>query len=125
MNRYFYFFLHVITPILIGVIIYVFFRSGDTLVENLFSFLNPNNIKIENKFIFNLPDFLSAYSVHSAFVLYLKKRDKLLSLYILGLFLLSEILQIIFEFGTFDIYDVLSYIFAIILSSTILKKNVK
>lgn len=125
MNRYFYFFLHVITPILIGVIIYVFFRSGDTLVENLFSFLNPNNIKIENKFIFNLPDFLSAYSVHSAFVLFLKKRDKLLSLYILGLFLLSEILQIIFEFGTFDIYDVLSYIFAIILSSTILKKNVK
>lgn len=123
MNRYFYFFLHVITPILIGVIIYVFFRSGDTLVENLFSFLNPNNIKIENKFIFNLPDFLSAYSVHSAFVLYLKKRDKLLSLYILGLFLLSEILQIIFEFGTFDIYDVLSYIFAIILSSTILKKK--
>ena len=111
---------------LIGVIIYIFFRYGNTHIENYLGFINPNNIKLENQFIFNLPDFLCAYSVHSAYlILKYKKTDKLFSLYILCLFLGSEFLQIFFDFGTFDSFDILSYIFAIILSYFILKKNVK
>tara|TARA_B100000780_G_scaffold5907_1_gene4677 strand:+ start:156 stop:512 length:357 start_codon:yes stop_codon:yes gene_type:complete len=115
----------VVTPILIGVIIYVFFRNQNTLVENLFSFINPNNIKIKNQFISNLPDFLSAYSIHSACILYLKERmSKKISIFTLFVLLFFEFLQLIIDFGTFDLIDVLSLVFAIILSDKILNKNV-
>lgn len=117
--------LHIILPIFVGSVIYVLFREKTLLMFDWFSYLKldfiidslRNNfygyrIYIPKSILFSLPDALWVYSFTMFLSIYFKNRI-LLSMIFIGS-IITEILQLWFVIGTFDIYDVV-YMFALYL----------
>ena len=117
--------LHIILPIFVGSTIYVLFREKTLLMFDWFSYLKLDFIidSLRNNFygyrtyipksiLFSLPDALWVYSFTMFLSIYFKNRI-LLSIIFIGS-ITTEISQLCFVVGTFDIYDVI-YMFALYL----------
>ena len=117
--------LHIIFPIFIGSMIYVLFREKTLLIFDWFNYLKLNFIinflrnnfyrykmYIPKSILFSLPDALWVYSFTMFLSIYFKNKI-LLSVIFIGS-IITEILQLWFVIGTFDIYDVI-YMFALYL----------
>lgn len=117
--------LHIISPIFVGSTIYVLFREKTLLMFDWFSYLKLDFIidSLRNNFygyrtyipksiLFSLPDALWVYSFTMFLSIYFKNRI-LLSIIFIGS-ITTEISQLWFVIGTFDIYDVI-YMFALYL----------
>lgn len=117
--------LHIILPIFVGSGIYVLFREKTLLMFDWFSYLKldfiidflRNNFYgyrtyIPKSILFSLPDALWVYSFTMFLSIYFKNR-MLLSMIFIGS-IITEISQLWFVIGTFDIYDVI-YMFALYL----------
>ena len=117
--------LHIIFPIFIGSMIYVLFREKTLLIFDWFNYLKLNFIinflrnnfyrykmYIPKSILFSLPDALWVYSFTMFLNIYFKNRI-LLSIIFIGS-IITEISQLWFVIGTFDIYDVI-YMFALYL----------
>ena len=117
--------LHIALPIFIGSMIYILFREKELLMFNWFNYLKLNfiidflrnnfyehRIYIPKSILFSLPDALWVYSFTMFLSIYFKNRI-ILSVIFVGS-IITEILQLWFVIGTFDIYDVI-YMFALYL----------
>ncbi|WP_304180751.1 hypothetical protein [Leptotrichia trevisanii] len=117
--------LHVILPIFIGSMIYILFREKTLLMFDWFSYLKldfiidflRNNfygyrMYIPKSILFSLPDALWVYSFTMFLSIYFKNRILLSAIFIGSI--ITEISQLWFVVGTFDIYDVI-YMFALYL----------
>ena len=117
--------LHIILPIFVGSGIYVLFREKTLLMFDWFSYLKldfiidflRNNFYgyrtyIPKSILFSLPDALWVYSFTMFLSIYFKNR-MLLSMIFIGS-IITEISQLWFVIGIFDIYDVI-YMFALYL----------
>ena len=117
--------LHIILPIFVGSGIYVLFREKTLLMFDWFSYLKLDFIidSLRNNFyryrtyipksiLFSLPDALWVYSFTMFLSIYFKNRI-LLSIIFIGS-IITEISQLWFVVGTFDIYDVI-YMFTLYL----------
>jgi len=120
--------LHSIIPIIIGTLIYLFYRKTSLLIFQwidiinlkqvviyLRELFNPNNNLYSNFFTHNLPDALWVYSFTSfLIILYdMKINRHVIIIYIIPLIIAmtSEILQLKNQIpGTFDYIDLFSYI---------------
>jgi hypothetical protein len=121
--------LHVILPLIIGLIIYFIARPDTWLVQKLlqsrFYFIEKNGDILSTgwftKFVvFNGPDFCWSYSITSA-LLYWKFFSSIkipyFPLFIFLLILMQELVQLLFtRYFTFDIMDIVAAISAFILS---------
>ena len=127
--------LHIILPIFVGSVIYVLFREKTLLMFDWFSYLKldfiidslRNNfygyrIYIPKSILFSLPDALWVYSFTMFLSIYFKNRI-LLSMIFIGS-IITEILQLWFVIGTFDIYDVV-YMFALYLVAMYFIKKIE
>ena len=117
--------LHVILPIFIGSMIYILFREKTLLMFDWFSYLKldfiidflRNNfyayrMYISKSILFSLPDALWVYSFTMFLSIYFKNRILLSAIFIGSI--ITEISQLWFAIGTFDIYDVI-YMFVLYL----------
>lgn len=117
--------LHIALPIFIGSMIYVLFREKNLLMFEWFNyfklgfiidFLRNNFYKyrtyIPKSALFSLPDALWVYSFTMFLSIYSKNRIILSAIFVGSI--ITEILQLWFVIGTFDIYDVI-YMFALYL----------
>lgn len=117
--------LHIVLPIFIGSMIYILFREKNLLMFEWFSyfkldfiidFLRNNFYKcrtyIPKSVLFSLPDALWVYSFTMFLSIYFKNKIILSAIFVGSI--ITEILQLWFVVGTFDIYDVI-YMFALYL----------
>ena len=117
--------LHIALPIFIGSMIYILFREKELLMFNWFNYLKLNfiidflrnnfyeyRIYIPKSILFSLPDALWVYSFTMFLSIYFKNRIILSAIFVGSI--ITEILQLWFVVGTFDIYDVI-YMFALYL----------
>ena len=117
--------LHIALPIFIGSMIYILFREKELLMFNWFNYLKLNfiidflrnnfyeyRIYIPKSILFSLPDALWVYSFTMFLSIYFKNRIILSAIFVGSI--ITEILQLWFVIGTFDIYDVI-YMFALYL----------
>ena len=117
--------LHIALPIFVGSMIYILFREKELLMFNWFNYLKLNfiidflrnnfyeyRIYIPKSILFSLPDALWVYSFTMFLSIYFKNRI-ILSVIFVGS-IITEILQLWFVVGTFDIYDVI-YMFTLYL----------
>ena len=117
--------LHITLPIFIGSMIYVLFREKNLLMFEWFNyfrldfiidFLRNNFYKyrtyIPKSVLFSLPDALWVYSFTMFLSIYSKNRIILSAIFVGSI--ITEILQLWFVVGTFDIYDVI-YMFTLYL----------
>ena len=117
--------LHIALPIFIGSMIYILFREKELLMFNWFNYLKLNfiidflrnnfyeyRIYIPKSILFSLPDALWVYSFTMFLSIYFKNRIMLSAIFVGSI--ITEILQLWFVIGTFDIYDVI-YMFALYL----------
>ena len=119
--------LHITLPIFVGSMIYILFREKNLLMFDWFSYIGldfiidflRNNfykyrVYIPKSILFSLPDALWVYSFTMFLSTYFKNRI-LLSVIFIGS-IITEISQLWFVIGTFDIYDVI-YMFALYLTA--------
>jgi hypothetical protein len=105
--------------------IYILFREKELLMFNWFNYLKLNfiidflrnnfyeyRIYIPKSILFSLPDALWVYSFTMFLSIYFKNRIILSAIFVGSI--ITEILQLWFVIGTFDIYDVI-YMFALYL----------
>ena len=117
--------LHIALPIFIGSMIYILFREKELLMFNWFNYLKLNfiivflrnnfyeyRIYIPKSILFSLPDALWVYSFTMFLSIYFKNRILLSAIFIGSI--ITEISQLWFVVGTFDIYDVI-YMFTLYL----------
>ena len=117
--------LHIALPIFVGSMIYILFREKELLMFNWFNYLKLNfiidflrnnfyeyRIYIPKSILFSLPDALWVYSFTMFLSIYYKNRIILSAIFIGSI--ITEILQLWFVIGTFDIYDVI-YMFTLYL----------
>ena len=117
--------LHIALPIFIGSMIYILFREKELLMFNWFNYLKLNfiidflrnnfyeyRIYIPKSILFSLPDALWVYSFTMFLSIYFKNRIILSAIFVGSI--ITEILQLWFVVGTFDIYDVI-YMFVLYL----------
>ena len=117
--------LHIALPLFVGSTIYVLFREKTLLMFDWFSYLKLDFIidSLRNNFygyrtyipksiLFSLPDALWVYSFTMFLSIYYKNRIILSAIFVGSI--ITEILQLWFVVGTFDIYDVI-YMFALYL----------
>ena len=117
--------LHIALPIFVGSMIYILFREKELLMFNWFNYLKLNfiidflrnnfyeyRIYIPKSILFSLPDALWVYSFTMFLSIYFKNRIILSAIFVGSI--ITEILQLWFVIGTFDIYDVI-YMFALYL----------
>lgn len=127
--------LHVILPIFIGSMIYILFREKTLLMFDWFSYLKldfiidflRNNfygyrMYIPKSILFSLPDALWVYSFTMFLSIYFKNRILLSAIFIGSI--ITEISQLWFVVGTFDIYDVI-YMFALYLIAMYFIKKIE
>ena len=127
--------LHIILPIFIGSGIYVLFREKTLLMFDWFSYLKLDFIidSLRNNFygyrtyipksiLFSLPDALWVYSLTMFLSIYFKNRIFLSMIFIGSI--ITEISQLWFVIGTFDIYDVI-YMFALYLVAMYFIKKIE
>lgn len=115
-------FLHCILPLLIGAVVYVFFRVD--------FFANVPKILVQQlwikRFLFTLPDFCWGYSLASALYLFASAFDVPFKKMACLIFILapgSELVQIFLpQYFTFDVYDLAATVFAIALSTFQMKR---
>jgi hypothetical protein len=110
-------FLHVILPILIGILIYSLWRGLNIIdsTQKIFPLISTENI--QEWVIFNLPDGLWLYSLLSTITIIWDYRQSLYHfmwiILVLCLSLFSELLQAYHcILGTFDIKDIIAYLIA-------------
>lgn len=128
------FFLHVVLTILTGGIIYILFRSDDLLMFRWFEFLKIDKVifsvreysyskrsYIPNSILYSLPDSLWVYSF-TMFLSYYFKNIIILLVPCIGS-VLTEICQLWFVPGTFDIIDVIYMFTATIIALFFIYKN--
>lgn len=119
--------LHITLPIFIGSMIYILFREKNLLMFDWFSYLGldfiidflRNNfykyrMYIPKSVLFSLPDALWVYSFTMFLSIYFKNKIMLSAIFVGSM--ITEILQLWFVVGTFDIYDVI-YMFALYLTA--------
>ena len=117
--------LHIALPIFVGSMIYILFREKELLMFNWFNYLKLNfiidflrnnfyeyRIYIPKSILFSLPDALWVYSFTMFLSIYFKNRIILSAIFVGSI--ITEILQLWFVVGTFDIYDVI-YMFVLYL----------
>ena len=117
--------LHIALPLFVGSTIYVLFREKTLLMFDWFSYLKLDFIidSLRNNFygyrtyipksiLFSLPDALWVYSFTMFLSIYYKNRIILSAIFVGSI--ITEILQLWFVVGTFDIYDVI-YMFTLYL----------
>ncbi len=117
--------LHIVLPIFIGSMIYILFREKNLLMFEWFSYFKLDFIIdfLRNNFyeyrtyipksvLFSLPDALWVYSFTMFLSIYFKNKIILSAIFVGSI--ITEILQLWFVVGTFDIYDVI-YMFALYL----------
>ena len=117
--------LHIALPIFIGSMIYILFREKELLMFNWFNYLKLNfiidflrnnfyeyRIYIPKSILFSLPDALWVYSFTMFLSICFKNRIILSAIFVGSI--ITEILQLWFVVGTFDIYDVI-YMFVLYL----------
>ena len=117
--------LHIILPLFVGSAIYLLFRGKSLLMFEWFSYLKLDfiinflrdnlykyRIYIPKSVLFSLPDSLWVYSFTMFLSIYFKNRIILSSIFVGSI--ITEILQLWFVTGTFDIYDVI-YMFVLYL----------
>ena len=117
--------LHIALPLFVGSTIYVLFREKTLLMFDWFSYLKLDFIidSLRNNFygyrtyipksiLFSLPDALWVYSFTMFLSIYYKNRIILSAIFVGSI--ITEILQLWFVVGTFDIYDII-YMFALYL----------
>ena len=117
--------LHIILPLFVGSTIYLLFREKSLLMFRWFSylkldfvidFLRSNFYRyrtcIPKSVLFSLPDALWVYSFTMFLSIYFKNKILLSAIFIGSI--ITEISQLWFVVGTFDIYDVI-YMFALYL----------
>lgn len=127
--------LHIALPLFVGSTIYVLFREKTLLMFDWFSYLKldfiidflRNNfyeyrIYIPKSILFSLPDALWVYSFTMFLSIYLKNKIILSTVFIGSI--ITEILQLWFVVGTFDIYDVI-YMFALYLIAMYFIKKIE
>ena len=117
--------LHIALPIFVGSMIYILFREKELLMFNWFNYLKLNfiidflrnnfyeyRIYIPKSILFSLPDALWVYFFTMFLSIYYKNRIILSAIFVGSI--ITEILQLWFVIGTFDIYDVI-YMFTLYL----------
>ena len=127
--------LHIALPIFIGSMIYILFREKELLMFNWFNYLKLNfiidflrnnfyeyRIYIPKSILFSLPDALWVYSFTMFLSIYFKNRIILSSIFVGSI--ITEILQLWFVTGTFDIYDVI-YMFVLYLIAMYFIKKIE
>jgi hypothetical protein len=118
---------HCLLPLLIGLVVYIFFRKGSYLnaavTDDLYFEIKSPLLSI---IIFSLPDFCWSYSFASALFLvsiYYGYRIKKSSGIIFLLITVSELIQLLFpHYFTFDLYDLIAAILAFVLSYLLFTK---
>ena len=133
-NNNSFIFINIILPIFIGGMIYILFRSQKLWLFHWFYALNLGEIinfmrssvqEIKNfvpkTILFSLPDALWVYSFTMFISLFFKNFYIVSSIFIMSM--LTEILQLFFVTGTFDIYDLIYMFLFYLLSIYILKKE--
>jgi hypothetical protein len=111
------FLLHCLPPLVVSLVIYMLFRSPDTIVNQVFSRLlgfRPPVLRLAHGqwLVYNLPGALWLYSFLWFSSL---SRSKLLSLLPLGMALGIELVQLLhITDGTFDLLDVVFYLCALL-----------
>lgn len=121
--------LHVILPLVLGIMIYLFIRPNPTIAENIINWkYQPSTQLYEYTLIKilagSLPDFFWLYAFLSM-LYFIWGGYKNIPFYLLfitySLPILTEILQYFnIIFGTGDFFDILAYIIAIILNKYLL-----
>ena len=127
--------LHIALPIFVGSMIYILFREKELLMFNWFNYLKLNfiidflrnnfyeyRIYIPKSILFSLPDALWVYSFTMFLSIYFKNRIILSAIFVGSI--ITEILQLWFVVGTFDIYDVI-YMFVLYLIAMYFIKKVE
>ena len=127
--------LHIALPLFVGSTIYVLFREKTLLMFDWFSYLRldfiidflRNNfyeyrIYIPKSILFSLPDALWVYSFTMFLSIYFKNRIILSAIFVGSI--ITEILQLWFVVGTFDIYDVI-YMFTLYLIAMYFIKKIE
>lgn len=128
--------LHVIFPLIIGLIIYIIARPGTWLVQKLLPFrlsfieessgLSPT--WLTKLVVFSGPDFCWNYSITSALLFwkyFSGVKQHYFPVFILVLILLQEFIQLLFaKYFTFDILDIVAAVLAFLLSLFLNRKNV-
>jgi hypothetical protein len=117
-------FLHVILPVIAGVMIYVLFRKDTWFHHQLLKAISPKAVFSKGIFTdiiaFNLPDFCWSYSLASALFIWekwLHTRIRFFTAFVLLLLLVAELIQYFFapQF-TFDWLDLVAAVLAFFLS---------
>ena len=118
--------LHVFLPLLIGFIIYVFYRPNVWITRYLnWTFseqLNPENYSLITRWIiYSGPDFCWAYSFASAIFilnhLYIRLSQRFMFAFVLVILMVSEIIQLFLKpYFTFSMSDLITVIAGCILS---------
>ena len=116
-----------ISSLIIGLIIYIFFRNG-TYIHTFLKIHNSFNLSHLNFFgsdfiKYYFPDFLWAFALTNALLALSNKKNKekmIIGAVVILLSILWEVLQI-FEIvsGTFDFIDCFIYLFAVIIAVAI------
>jgi hypothetical protein len=127
--------LHVVLPLIIGLIIYIIARPETWLVQKLFPFGPPllkNGLAISSAgwfikaIVFNGPDFCWAYSLTSALLFwnyFSGTRPRYFAALVFLLILVQEIVQLLITAHfTFDMMDIVAAVLAFLLSFTINRK---
>jgi hypothetical protein len=125
--------IHIFLSIFAGSMIYILFREKNLLMFKWFKFLKLDfiinflrdnfykyRIYIPKSVLFSLPDALWVYSFTIFLSIYFKNRIILSSIFAGSI--ITEILQLWFVTGTFDIYDV-TYMFVLYLIAMYFIKN--
>lgn len=125
--------LHIVLPIFIGSMIYILFREKTLLMFDWFSYLKLDFIIdfLRNNFygyrtcipksvLFSLPDALWVYSFTMFLSIYFKNKILLSAIFIGSV--ITEISQLWFVVGTFDIYDVIYMLALYLVAMYFIKK---
>jgi hypothetical protein len=122
-------FLHVFAPISFGILIYILFR-GSFFLHPLKDFLPILQNNLPEWVLYNLPDGLWLYSFLSCVLFIWRKNLSIGFVLWSSVAIISAIISEYFQRiklipGTYDLYDLIAYIIAIILFTLNLLKNRK
>ena len=125
--------LHIVLPLFVGSTIYLLFREKSLLMFRWFSYLKldfvidflRNNFYgyracIPKSILFSLPDALWVYSFTMFLSIYFKNKILLSAIFIGSV--ITEISQLWFVVGTFDIYDVIYMLALYLVAMYFIKK---
>ena len=136
-----YLFLNVVSPVIVGGMIYTFYRDKSILLFDWYNYLdltcyvlkwrlffNPDDVIISNIFTQNLPDGLCVYAFSSCMMLiWGEKKTIYKNIYLIAPILLSILSELgqLFNIisGTFDVKDIISYLLFTYLAYWVFKRS--